>query len=128
MDRAVLVDDLRKLYKALDQKFGPVGLAMLLFPDPGLEDLWNLIVSAESLDALGRAEAIGAVVELMSRNLTEETRQRIIRVTVLKRDDPFVRDMNSSYQAEDSILNVNAAFVSGIEIPQAIVMQSKAAA
>jgi len=128
MDRAVLVNDLKKLYKALDQKFGPVVLAMLLIPDPGLEDLWNLIVSAESLDALGRVEATGAVVELMSKNLTEETRKRIIRVTVLRRDDPFVRAMNSSYEAEGSILNLNSAFVSGIEIPQAIVMQSKAAA
>jgi hypothetical protein len=128
MDRAVLVDDLKGLYKALDQKFGPVVLAMLLFPDPGLEDLWNLIVSAESLDALGRAEAISAVVDLMSKNLKQETRRRIIRVTVLKRDDPFVKAMNSSYQAEDSVLNVNSAFVSGIEIPQAIVLQSKAAA
>jgi hypothetical protein len=127
MDRAVLVDDLKGLYKALDQKFGPVVLAMLLFPDPGLEDLWNLIVSAESLDALGRAEAISAVVDLMSKNLKQETRRRIIRVTVLKTDDPFVKAMNSSYQAEDSILNVNSAFVSGVEIPQAIVLQSKAA-
>jgi hypothetical protein len=128
MDRAVLVDDLKGLYKALDQKFGPVVLAMLLFPDPGLENLWNLIVSAEGLGVLDRAEATGAVVDLMSKNLTQETRQRIIRVTVLKRDDPFVKAMNSSYQAEGSILNVNSAFVSGIEIPQAIVLQSKAAA
>jgi hypothetical protein len=128
MDRAVLVDDLKGLYKALDQTFGPVVLAMLLIPDPGLENLWNLIVSAEGLDVLDRAEAIGAVVDLMSKNLTQETRRRIIRVTVLKRDDPFVKAMNSSYQAEDSVLNVNSAFVSGIEIPQAIVLQSKAAA
>jgi hypothetical protein len=36
--------------------------------------------------------------------------------------------MNHLFTAEDSIINIHSAVVSGVEIPKAIVLQSKAAA
>jgi hypothetical protein len=127
MDQEILVTDLRKLYRTVDERFGPVALMMLLAPDPFSESDWNLIVSAKGLDGLTRGRAIRKMVDLLAGTFQKDNWQRILRVTVLKTDDPFVRGMNDLFGAEESILNVQAAVVSGIEIPKAIVLQSKAA-
>ena len=128
MDRAVLVTDLKKLFRELSENHGPVGLLMLLAPDSVSEEDWNLIVSARGFDESSRGEAIREVFDIVSRNFTEENWRKILRVTVLRTDDPFVTAMNESLTADQSVLHLHAANVSGVEIPKAIVLQSKAAA
>jgi hypothetical protein len=127
MDQEILVKDLRKLYRELDRQYGPVALMMLLAPDAFLEEAWDLIISARGFDPITRGEAIRKITELLSSIVDRKSWQKIIRATVLKTDDPFVREMNRSFEADEEVLNLHAAYVSGVEIPKAIVLQSKGA-
>jgi hypothetical protein len=128
MDQEILVTDLKKLYHEIDRRFGPVALMMLVAPDPFSESDWTLLIGARGFDELTRGEAIRKVVDLLSESFHDENWQRIFRVDVLRTDDAFVRGMNRVFASEESILNIHAAVVSGVEIPKAIVLQSKAAA
>lgn len=127
MDQEILVEELRKLYAELNASRGPVALLMLLASDIAREDHWNLMVSAKGYDEERRATAIREVTGLLTKNLSRENWPQIYRVTVLKTDDPFVRAMNRSFKAEDSVVDLNTVNVSGVEIPRALVLQSKAA-
>ncbi|HKI05544.1 MAG TPA: hypothetical protein VKK31_26425 [Thermoanaerobaculia bacterium] len=100
---------------------------MFLALDPDLEDYWNLVVSAKGFDSASRASAIGMVTDLLTESMPKEIWPSIGRVTVLRSDDPFVQEMNHSFQAKDSALHLQTVKVSGVEIPKAIVLQSKAA-
>lgn len=127
MDQELLVNGLKALFQKLDQQYGPVLLLMSLAVDVGIEDWWNLIISAKGLDQHTRAEAIHIAADLMRESLPKKVWPSIARVSVLRTDDPFVKGMNSWYRAEDAPLMVQSATISGVEIPKAIVLQSKAA-
>jgi hypothetical protein len=127
MDQELLVTGLKTLFQKLDQQYGPVLLLMSLAVDVGIEDWWNLVISAKGLDQHTRAEAIHIAVDLMQESLPKKVWPSIARVSVLRTDDPFVKGMNSWYKAEDAPLMVQSVTISGVEIPKAIVLQSKAA-
>lgn len=127
MDQELLVNGLKALFQKLDQQYGPVLLLMSLAVDVGIEDWWNLVISAKGLDQHTRAEAIHIAADLMRESLPKKVWPSIARVSVLRTDDPFVKGMNSWYKAEDAPLMVQSATISGVEIPKAIVLQSKAA-
>ena len=123
----LLVDGLKALCQKLDQQYGPVLLFMSLAVDIDIEDWWKLVLSAKGLDQHSRAEAIHIVVDLMQESLSTQVWRSIARLVILQTDDPFVKGMNRWYKAEDAPLMVQSATISGVEIPKAIVLQSKAA-
>ncbi len=127
MDQELLVGGLKALRQKLDQQYGPVLLLMSLAVDIGIEDWWKLVVSAKGLDQHTLAEAVHIVADLMRESLPKQVWRSIARLVILRTDDPFVKGMNSWYKAEDAPLMVQAATISGVEIPKAIVLQSKAA-
>jgi len=107
---------------------------MFLALVPGIKDYWNLVVSAQGLDQADRATAIGLVVDLLTETMPREIWPSIGRVSVLRTDDPFVKGIdkikrkNQALAEEDSALYLEALSVSGIEIPEAIVLQQPKAA
>ncbi|MBW8876724.1 MAG: hypothetical protein JF614_17305 [Acidobacteria bacterium] len=134
MDQKLLVKGLQALSHELDQRYGPVSLLMFLALVPGIKDYWNLVVSAQGLDQADRATAIGLVVDLLTETMPREIWPSIGRVSVLRTDDPFVKGIdkikrkNQALAEEDSALYLEALSVSGIEIPEAIVLQQPKAA
>jgi hypothetical protein len=46
-------------------------------------------------------------------------------VTPLRTGDPFVRAMNSRFHAEQSVINLDSVNVTGIDIPRAVLLESK---
>lgn len=128
MDQKALVEDLKGLFQEVDRRYGPVALMMLLASDPEREDAWNLIVSTKEFDRTSRSDAIGKMTDLLATVLQRKNWERILRVTVLKTDDPFVQEMNGIFETNESVLRLRSEFVSGVEIPKALVLQSKAAA
>lgn len=67
------------------------------------------------------------MADLMRESLPEQVWPSIARLVILRTDDPFVKGMNRWYKAEDAPLMVQSATISGVKIPKAIVLQSKAA-
>ncbi|HEX3552002.1 MAG TPA: hypothetical protein VIA62_02100 [Thermoanaerobaculia bacterium] len=128
MDQEILVEDFQRVFRELSKQRGPVLLLMLLAPEISSERDWNVVVSAKGFDAMDRASAIRDVVRLLKRTLSDENWRRVLRVTVLKTDDEFVRALTRTHQTKGSVVNLYSANISGIDIPKAIILQSKVAA
>lgn len=94
-----LVSDVRKVIDTLRDRYGEYKLAML-YNSAALDvpTNWNLIVSSDWTDNLGIAEATRRIARELHLSLELENRGAVSRVTVLKANDPFVRDMTHLYQ------------------------------
>jgi hypothetical protein len=93
-----LVSDVRKAIETLRGRYGEYKLAMLYNSAPlDVPTNWNLIVSADWTDGLGIAEATRRIAKELHLSLGLENRAAVSRVTVLKTNDPFVRDMTHLY-------------------------------
>jgi len=101
-----LVSDVRKVVETLRDRYGEYKLAMLYNSATlDVQTNWNLIVSSDWTDSLGIAEATQQFARELHLKLGLENRTAVSRITVLKTNDPFVRDMThlypvSSYQRE----------------------------
>ncbi len=106
-----LVDDVQKVVDNLRSKYGDFTLAML-YNSGGLiaPSSWNLIVSAPWADEMGRFEATHLIARVLHDEMDSENQIAISRVTVLRTDDPFVRDMNFLYPV--------APGSAGVPVPQ----------
>ncbi len=125
MDQDALVADLKKLAEELKQKEGPLALFMLVAPDTETSDAWNLIVSARGFDDKSRGDAIRHLSQSLRESVSELEWPRIARATVLRTDDPFVQAMNAAFRAEHSVINLQSFNISGIDIPRAVLLESK---
>jgi len=98
---------------------------MLMPVEPGTEQAWTLLVSARTFDGQSQRESIKEIVSQLNSSLSDTVRPWVKRVSILKSDDPFVRAMNSTIHAEHSTIDMASAIVGGVEIPRAIVFESK---
>jgi len=92
-----LVSDVRKVVETLRVN-GEYKLAML-YNSAALDvpTNWNLIISSDWADKFGVAEATRRVARELHSTLGLENRGAVSRVTVLKTNDPFVREMTHLY-------------------------------
>jgi hypothetical protein len=125
MAKEELVTDFQALAKTLEETVGPVVLLMLMPVDPGAEKAWTLLISAHTLDSQSERESIKTIASHLNSVLSDTVRPWIKRIAILKTDDPFVRAMNSTIHAEHSPIDIISRVVGGVEIPRAIVFESK---
>jgi hypothetical protein len=92
-----LVSDVKKVVEKLRLQRGEFKLAMLYNSDLDASTNWNFIASSDWTDRVGVPEAIRVIAKEMHLSLGLENRSAISRITVLKTDDPFVRDMTRLY-------------------------------
>ena len=120
-----LVGDLRKSQTTSTSKEGPLALFMVVASDPDTNNRLNMIVSAPGLDAKSIGTAVRELSDALRRNVRQSEWRRFLRVTPLRTDDRFVRAMNSRFHAEQSVINLDSISVTGIDIPRAVVLESK---
>jgi hypothetical protein len=125
MAKEELVADFQTFAKALEETAGPVSLLMLMPVEPGTEQAWILLVSARTFDGQSQRESIKKIASYLNSSLSDAVRPSVKRVSILKSDDPFVRAMNSTVYAEHSFIDLASTVVGGVEIPRAIVFESK---
>jgi hypothetical protein len=92
-----LVSDVRRVIDALRERYGEYKLAMLYNAALDLPSNWNLIVSSDWADEMGIAGATRVIANELHLSLGLENRVAVSRVTVLKTNDPFVREMTHLY-------------------------------
>ena len=125
MAKDVLVTEFKRFAKKLEKSAGPVALLMLVPDAPGTEEAWIVLVSARAFDKRSRGEALGELATYLQETLSDPVKLSITSADVLKSDDPFVRAMNSSVPAKRAPVDLYGRVISGIEIPRAIVFESK---
>jgi hypothetical protein len=95
---------MHKILDTLRAKHGDVTLAML-YNSGGLNSTssWNFILSSPWADDLGKFDATHLVAQALHDGLDTEHQIAVSRVTILRTDDPFSRDINFLYPvASDS--------------------------
>jgi hypothetical protein len=125
MDNAALVDEWMKVVTAVRREKGHVALFMLTAIDPGMEQAWNLIVSAEGYDQSPAGEALKHLVNIVRENISVEHLRSLKRATVLKTSDPFVRSINQAFSVKSSTVRIQSSTFSGIFIESAILLESQ---
>ncbi len=114
-----LVDDVQKVVDSLRSKYGDFTLAML-YNSGGLiaPSSWNLILSAPWADEMGKFEATHLVAQALHDGMDAENQVAISRVTVLRTDDPFVRDMTFLYPLAPGSTGVPVAQVTAGDVTE----------
>ncbi len=69
-------------------------------------------------------KALKHLIPVLRNNLSREVLRRIIRLTVLKTDDPFTKGMNRAFDVRNSEKYIRSSVVSGIYIENAIIFKS----
>ncbi|RKZ91302.1 MAG: hypothetical protein DRR19_07625 [Candidatus Parabeggiatoa sp. nov. 1] len=123
MDHEILVKEFRHTLKGLKQEKGPVSLFMLKALDYDITD-WNLIVSAPAYDNLTLKTALIDLITILNNHLSQAIRRKIIRSTILKTTDPFVKEINQVFKATNTVKYVHSSVISGIYLEKAIIFES----
>jgi hypothetical protein len=114
-----LVDSVHKVVDTLRSKHGELTLAML-YNSGGLNSTsnWNLIVSGPWADEMGKFDATHLVAQALHDGLDSEHQIAISRVTILRTDDPFSRDMNFLYPVPPGSKGVPVALVTAGDVSE----------
>lgn len=114
-----LVDSVHKVVDSLRSHHGEFTLAML-YNSGGLNSTssWNLIVSSSWTDEIGKFDATHLIAQALHDGLDSEHQVAVSRVTVLKTDDPFVRDINFLYPVALGSKGVPVALVTAGDVSE----------
>lgn len=102
MHIVALVDDISKLIEQLRAGHGDFKLAMLYNRSLDMPTNWNLIIAADWTDSAGIGPATHLIAKELHEGLGEEVRTAISRISVLKTNDRFVREMTSLHPVLNS--------------------------
>lgn len=125
MDREVLVREIKKLARELEQEQGPLAVLMLVSSGLTQEDDWNVVVSARGFNGKTRAEGIREVIDTLRRTVSKIVWPTISQVTVLRTDDPFVTAVTSSFKPRSSVVEIQSYTIAGMEIAKALIFTSR---
>jgi len=64
---------------------------------------WNLIVSAPAYDNLMLKAALTDLVTIFNKHLSQTISEQIIRSTILKTTDPFVKEINQAFKVTNAV-------------------------
>jgi hypothetical protein len=128
VDQEALVKEFRRSLRDLEKDLGRVSLLLLVAPDEQSTDSWNVVVSADAYDHKSRGAAVRDFAEALRRSLDRMYWPSIARTTVLKTDDPFVNAFNRAYSSAKPGATLHSLTISGVELPKAVVVESKQAA
>jgi hypothetical protein len=125
MATEALVREFQTLADALEKDAGPLALLMLLPVEPNVEDAWTVLVSARSFDGKSTRESLNEISAHLNKTLSSTVKSAIKQAAVLKSDGPFVTAMNAAFHSSGSSIDIYSTVVAGVEIPRAIVFESK---
>lgn len=125
MDQEVLVKELRDVVTRLEEKEGPVSLFLLALMEAGIDEVWNVIVSSPAFDEIPRRVAISKLSDYLRASLDKASWPSIGRTTILRTNDPFVEGVIRRFPHLRSGEIVQPLNVSGIEIPEAVILKAK---
>ena len=123
MDYEILVKEFRKVIKIIRQKHEHIALAMIKAFDIDIK-LWNFIISASEYNDLYVGDALRDFITIVDSNIDKKVKKEIMRFTVLKTDDPFVKEINRIFKVKNSVKYIKSLYFAGIYIEEGIIFES----
>lgn len=88
---------------------------------------WDLVVSAPWLEE-GKLKSLAEFTRLLADSIGEQSLQGFSRIVTLKRKDPAVKAMISSFPVDDGEVRLQRSNLFGLDIEDAIILRAKRAA
>lgn len=123
MDHEILVSEFRKILSIFKQEQTHIALWMLKALEADMST-WNLMVSASEYNHISTKKAVQHVVNILNNNLNKSILKKIVRVTILKTSDPFVKDINQTFHVRNTVKYIQSSFIGGVYIEKAIIFES----
>ncbi|HVR38305.1 MAG TPA: hypothetical protein VMU84_04365 [Thermoanaerobaculia bacterium] len=102
-----------------------MSLVLLVAPDEDTVSSWNVIVGAPSFDEKSIGDAVEEVADSLRSRLKKSLWPIVARVTTLRTNDPFFLGLRRDFPSLTPGATLHGVRVSGIDIPRAIVIESK---
>jgi len=100
MDHEILVTAFQHVVQTLHQRTGHIALFLLNALDSE-NTSWNILVSTQGYDEMTIKTALNDFMTILESQLEQELLKNILRVTILKTSDPFVKAVNHAYDITD---------------------------
>ncbi|MGB6838793.1 MAG: hypothetical protein WBD86_02135 [Microgenomates group bacterium] len=111
------------LIKEVEQARGRVNLFILIYSSV-VEGSWEVIISSEWLNRVSEKEAISFWVKKLKSKLEESEIRKIVRITVLKTTNPFVREFTSNYLQTNHFKHIENISIANMKIKRALLFRS----
>jgi hypothetical protein len=126
MDKKTLINKIFGILKNTYAENKAYNLLMFLLFDLSGETKIGIMLSAEWLDKKSESEALTSIIELFQKNLTEDERRSLLRITILNTNSDIVRNISSGFKVESgSDVELRNVVINGLAIDWAIIMETK---
>jgi hypothetical protein len=68
--------------------------------------------------------ALTDLVTIFNKHLSKTISEQIIRSTILKTTDPFVKEINQAFKVTNAVKYIYSSVISGIYLEKAIIFES----
>jgi hypothetical protein len=125
MDKEMVVEKLRSVFKEFGNKKGKFSLVMLIPTEPTLIDSkFTILISAYWLDKEDQKRGIELITDYLRKYLNNAEFSHIARVTIIHSLDKSVRTINSTFQVKDDPIRLMNINIFGVQIDYAILLES----
>lgn len=124
MDHEILVTTFRNVVQTLRQRTGHVALFLLNALDSE-NTSWNILVSTQGYDSVTIKTALNDFMTILENTLEKNLLKNILRVTILKTSDPFVKAMNQAFDVTDIPQYLHSCTLLDVYIERGILFESQ---
>lgn len=126
MDKKALINKIFKILKNQYAENKAYNLLMFLLFDLSGETKIGIMLSAEWLDTKSESEVLTSIIEIFQKNLSDDERRSLLRITILNTNSDIVRNISSGFKVESgSDIELRNVVINGLVIDWAIIMETK---
>ncbi len=127
MDHEILVTTFQHVVQALRQRTGHIALFLLNALDTE-NTSWNILVSTHGYDQMTIKTALDDFMTILESHVEKNILRHILRVTILKTSDPFVKAVNRTFDVTEKSQYVYSCTLADAYIERGILFESQAPA
>ncbi len=124
MDHEILVSTFHEVVQALRQRTGHVALFLLNALDTE-NTSWNILISTDSYDQMTTKTALRDFMTILERHVETDLLKNILRVTILKTSDPFVKAVNRTFDVTEKAEYLYSCTLANVYIERGILFESR---
>ncbi|MCP4396684.1 MAG: hypothetical protein GY801_05180 [bacterium] len=124
MDHEILVSTFQEVVQALRQRTGHIALFLLNALDTE-NTSWNILISTDAYDQMTIKTALNDFMTILERHVETDVLKNILRVTILKTSDPFVKAVNRTFDATEKAQYLYACTLANVYIERGILFESQ---
>ncbi|MBN2267362.1 MAG: hypothetical protein JW725_03425 [Candidatus Babeliaceae bacterium] len=125
MDHEILVSTFHEVVQALRQRTGHIALFLLNALDTE-NTSWHILISTDTYDQMTIKTALRDFMTILERHVETNVLKSILRVTILKTSDSFVKAVNRTFDVTEEVEYLYTCTLANVYIERGILFESQA--